>query len=167
MNPAQLLRDMLCLLDTSALARGMHVYARVLPTPVLLGALLALLLMVAVARVGDDRVRVALIAAVPALALLRAWLLRRLADHAGALYLPILSWRLAALLVGGGLTVLLVWFAYHQAYPDFAEVSLERAVWQAQMFDDVLTAYDAVSRDQEERAEAVIAREFRPAQARR
>jgi hypothetical protein len=46
-------------------------------------------------------------------------------------------------------------------------VSLERTVWQAQMFDDVLTAYDAVSRDQEERAEAVIATEFRPAQARR
>lgn len=36
---------------------------------------------------------------------------------------------------------------------------------QAQMFDDVLTAYDAVTRDQEQRAEAVIAREFRPARA--
>jgi hypothetical protein len=96
---------------------------------VLLGATLALLLMVALARIGDFRVWVALIAAVPALVILRAWLLGRLAGHAGALYLPILSWRLAALLVGGVLTGLLVLLAWHHSYPDFAGVSLERAVW--------------------------------------
>jgi hypothetical protein len=36
---------------------------------------------------------------------------------------------------------------------------------QAQMFAEVLAAYDAATRDQEERAAAVIAREFRPARA--
>jgi hypothetical protein len=36
---------------------------------------------------------------------------------------------------------------------------------QAQMLGDVLAAYDAVAREQEARAEPVIAREFRPAQA--
>jgi hypothetical protein len=182
MTLRDVLRDMLCLLGATTLAWGFHIYARVLPTvvliaawglftaliatalfrrarirrraflavyvaaesplqqwlrggtllalrPVLLGAVLALLLMVALARVGDDRVWMALIAGVPALMLLRTWLSRRLARHAGALHLPILSWRLAAVLVGGVLTVLLVLLAYHQAYPDFAGVSLERAVW--------------------------------------
>lgn len=43
------------------------------------------------------------------------------------------------------------------------EAGLEQL--QAQMFEDVLTAYDAVARDQEERAAAVISREFRPARA--
>lgn len=97
--------------------------------PLLLAAVLALLLMVALARLDDYRVWLALIAAGPVLVLVRAWLLGRLANHAGPLYLPILSWRLAALLVGGGLTALLVWLAFHQAYPAFAGVSLERAVW--------------------------------------
>lgn len=97
--------------------------------PLLLGGVLALLLMVALARVGDYRVWLALIAAGPVLVLVRAWLLARLAKHAGHLYLPILSWRLAALMVGGLLTLLLVLLAFHQAYPDFAGVSLERAIW--------------------------------------
>jgi len=97
--------------------------------PVLLGALLALLLMVALARIAEPRTWLALIAAGPVLVLLRAWWFRRLAGHAGPLYLPILSWRAAALPVGAALTVLLVWLAFHQAYPDFAGVSLERAVW--------------------------------------
>jgi hypothetical protein len=65
----------------------------------------------------------------PVLVLSRAWLAGRLAGHAGALYLPILSWRLAAAAVGGLLAALLVLLAFHQAYPDFAGVSLERAVW--------------------------------------
>lgn len=97
--------------------------------PALLGALLALLLMVALARIGDYRAWLALIATGPALVLLRAWLSGRLAEHAGALYLSILSWRAAALPVGAALTLLLVWLAFHQAYPDFRGVSLERAVW--------------------------------------
>lgn len=95
----------------------------------LLGGVLALLLMVALARSADPRSWVALIASGPALVLLRAWLAGRLSGHAGALYLPILSWRAAATPVGAALTVLLAWLALHQAYPDFAGVSLERAVW--------------------------------------
>jgi hypothetical protein len=97
--------------------------------PVLLGALLALLLSVALARIGDYRAWLLLVAAMPVLVLSRAWLAGRLAGHAGALYLPILSWRLAAAAVGGLLAALLVLLAFHQAYPDFAGVSLERAVW--------------------------------------
>jgi hypothetical protein len=97
--------------------------------PALLGALLALLLMIALARIGDSRAWLALIAAGPVLVLLRAWLTGRLAAHAGPLHLPILSWRAAALPVGAALALLLVWLAYHQAYPDFRGVSLERAVW--------------------------------------
>lgn len=96
---------------------------------VLFGAGLALLLMVALARIQDPRVWLALIAAGPVLVVLRALLARRLDRHAGALYLPILSWRAAALPVGAALAVALVALAYHQAYPDFAGVSLERAVW--------------------------------------
>lgn len=97
--------------------------------PVVLGALLALLLMVALARIPDQRAWLALIVTGPALVLMRAWLAGRFAGHAGALYLPVLSWRAAALPVGVGLVCLLVWLAYHQAYPEFAGVSLERAVW--------------------------------------
>jgi hypothetical protein len=97
--------------------------------PVLLGALLALLLMVALARLPDHRAWPALILAGPALVLLRVWLSAWLAGHAGALYLPILSWRAAALPVGTALAALLIWLAFHQAYPDFAGVSLERAIW--------------------------------------
>jgi hypothetical protein len=115
--------------DTSPLQRWLRGGVVLALRPVLLGALLALLLMVALARIGDARTWLALIAAGPALVLLRAWLTRRLAGHAGALYLPILGWRIAALLVGGALTAALVLLAWHQAYPDFAGVSLERAVW--------------------------------------
>lgn len=97
--------------------------------PALLGALLALLLLIALARIGDFRVWLALIAAGPALVVLRAWLHGRLAGHAGDLYLPILSWRAAAWLIGASLAGLLVWLAFQQTYPDFAGVSLERAVW--------------------------------------
>lgn len=97
--------------------------------PLVLGGLLALLLMVALARSGDHRTWLALIASGPALVLLRAWLTGRLAGHAGSLYLPILSWRAAALPVGAVITAVLAGLAFHQAYPDFSAVSLERAVW--------------------------------------
>jgi hypothetical protein len=97
--------------------------------PALLGAALALVLMVALARIGDARVWPALIAAGAALVLVRYWLHPRLAAHAGPLYLPLLSWRIAALVVGVLLTAMLVALAWHQPYPDFSGVSLERAVW--------------------------------------
>ena len=114
---------------TSPLQRRLRGGALLVLRPLMLGALLALLLMVALARIGDVRVWLALITAGPALILLRAWLFGRLAGHAGSLYLPILSWRAAALPVGAALASLLLWLAFHQVYPDFAGVSLERAVW--------------------------------------
>jgi hypothetical protein len=113
----------------SALKRWLRGGVLLALRPVLLGAGLALFLLVALARIQDPRIWLALIAAGPALVLLRALLARRLARHAGALYLPILSWRAAALPVGAALTVALLALAWHQAYPDFAGVSLERAVW--------------------------------------
>lgn len=181
-DASRLLRDLLCLLGAAALAWGYHVFARVLPTavlvgvwalftvliatallqrarirrraflavyvasasplqrwlrggvllvlrPAVLGGLLAMLLMVVLARLGDRQAWLALIASGPALVLLRAWWLGRLAGHAGELYLPVLSWRAAALGVGAALTVLLTWLAFQQAYPDFTGVSLERATW--------------------------------------
>ncbi|HRP35040.1 MAG TPA: hypothetical protein PLI48_04070 [Gammaproteobacteria bacterium] len=97
--------------------------------PLLLGGLLAILLMVALARTSDHWAWVALMASGPALLLLRARLQRRLQGHAGALYLPILSWRAAAWPVGAALMAVLAWLGFQQAYPDFAGVSLERAVW--------------------------------------
>lgn len=97
--------------------------------PVALGAALALLLMVALARLADPRAWLLLIAAAPALVLARAWLAARLAGHVSAWYLPLASWRLAAWPVGAALMASLAWLALQQAYPDFGGVSLERAVW--------------------------------------
>lgn len=113
----------------SPLQRWLHGGVLLTVRPLLLGALLALFLMVALARLGDHRAWLALIASGPALVLLRAWWLRRLAGHTGELYLALLSWRMAALGVGAVLTVLLTWQAFQQVYPDFTGVSLERAAW--------------------------------------
>lgn len=115
--------------EASPLQRWLGGGALLALRPVLLGALLGLLLMVALARSGNPWTWAGLILSGPALVLLRAWWLARLAGHAGALYLPLLSWRAAALPVGTALTVALAWLALQQAYPDFSAVSLERAVW--------------------------------------
>jgi hypothetical protein len=95
----------------------------------LLGTVLALVLMLGLARVGSGWPWLALIGSVPLLVLLRAWLLRRMAPHASTAYLPLLSWRMAALAVGILLVMALAWLALQQEYPAFAGVSLERAVW--------------------------------------
>jgi hypothetical protein len=93
------------------------------------GALLALVLMTSLARIDGPWHWLALLAAVPALVLLRLGLLRRFARHASPLYVPVLSWRVAALAIGLVLVAAFVLLAMYRAYPAFAGVSLERAVW--------------------------------------
>jgi hypothetical protein len=95
----------------------------------LLGGMLAVALMLSLARIDDVRVWLALIATPPALVLLRAWLHRRIGAHASPVFLPLLSWRAGAFIIGAALVVLLAWLALDRAYPDFTGVSLERAVW--------------------------------------
>jgi hypothetical protein len=115
--------------ETSALQHWLRGGVLLALRPLLLGLLLGLLLMIALARSDSPWTWAGLILSGPALVLLRAWWLARLAGHAGALYLPLLSWRAATLPVGTVLTVALAWLALQQAYPDFSAVSLERAVW--------------------------------------
>jgi hypothetical protein len=174
--------DVLCLLGALALAWIFHVYARVLPTSLIIvawglfalliaaalfrlgrvkrraflavyiapdsplqgwlrggifialrslaiGGLLALVLMTSLARMRDPSQWLALLAAVPALVALRSYFLRGPARHASPLYAPVLSWRLAAVVTGTALVVGFAVLALYQAYPAFAHVSLERALW--------------------------------------
>jgi hypothetical protein len=93
------------------------------------GALLALVLMTSLARVDGTWHWLALLAAVPALVMLRVYLLGRFARHASPLFVPVLSWRVAALVTGLFLVAAFVLLALYRAYPAFAGVSLERAVW--------------------------------------
>ncbi|MFU8815547.1 MAG: hypothetical protein ACNA7W_09385 [Pseudomonadales bacterium] len=94
----------------------------------LLAAVLALLLVVALIRTGTTA-WLALLASVPLLALLQVGVRRALAAHVSAGFLPELSWRISLALVGVALFVAVTVIAAHQEYPDFAAVSLERAVW--------------------------------------
>ena len=94
-----------------------------------LAALLALLLLVALIRLADAEAWIMLIAAAPSLVLLQRLMRGLLARHASAAYLPELAWRCANVVTGLGMIGVLVWLALHRAYPDFAGVSLERAVW--------------------------------------
>lgn len=115
--------------EQSPLQRWLRGGVMLLLRPALFGALLGLLLMTALARSDQQWTWVALIASGPAVVLLRSGLQSRLEKHVGALCLAVMSWRAAAVPVGAALTALLAWLAFQQAYPDFAGVSLERAVW--------------------------------------
>jgi hypothetical protein len=95
----------------------------------LIAAILALVLMTSLARIRDPYQWLALLAAAPALVLLRAYLLRAAARHASPLYAPVLSWRAAALVTGAALAIGFAVLALYQAYPAFTGVSLERALW--------------------------------------
>lgn len=95
----------------------------------LLGGVLALVLALGLARLEPAAAWLALAMAMPVLVGLRRILHHRLAPHAAAAYLPLLSWRAAALLTGLVLLAVLVALAAQQAYPDFSGVSLERAAW--------------------------------------
>ncbi|NGX16165.1 hypothetical protein [Wenzhouxiangella sp. XN24] len=94
-----------------------------------LAGLLAMVLALGLARLEPPAAWLALAAAMPVLVGLRRILHRRLASHVAATYLPLLSWRAAALATGLVLLGVLVALAARQVYPDFSGVSLERAAW--------------------------------------
>jgi hypothetical protein len=91
-------------------------------------ALLAGILGVAVIR-SSTPVWMVLLLSVPVLAVTQVALRRALAVHVNDGYLPELSWRVCLVLVGAAMLVAVTALALHQPYPDFAAVSLERAVW--------------------------------------
>lgn len=94
----------------------------------LLAVVLALLLAVALIR-ADTRVWLVLVAAIPVLAVVQVILRRGLAVHISPGFLPELSWRITLGVVGVALFAAVTAIAAHLDYPDFAAVSLERAVW--------------------------------------
>lgn len=92
-------------------------------------ALLTLILMMALIRLRDPGVWIVLLAAGLALVLVQSLLRHGLRNHASPLYLPALSWRLSVVLIAVLMLATLTAMALQQAYPAFAGVSLERAVW--------------------------------------
>ena len=95
----------------------------------LLGAVLALLLGIALLRRDAPVDWVVLLAAVPAVVLTRAVVSRALAPHASPAYLPELVRRIAIAAVGAAVVAALVALAFHRTYPELGSVSLEQAVW--------------------------------------
>jgi hypothetical protein len=94
-----------------------------------IAAVLALVLIVSVLRAVEIDVWLALVAAAVLLATLRTvteWLLRH---HVGMLLLDETAWRVSLTVVAVGLLTTLVLLALYRAYPEFSDVSLERAVW--------------------------------------
>jgi hypothetical protein len=90
---------------------------------------LTLVLMIALIRLRDPDVWIVLLAAGLALVASQALLRYLLRPHASPLYLPALSWRVSVVLIAALMLAVLTAMALHQAYPAFAGVSLERAVW--------------------------------------
>ncbi len=95
----------------------------------LLAAALALVLLLGLVRITDANIWLLLFAQVPVLVLLQALWRRWLAGHLSSTYLPLLSWRLSLWLQAVLLLALLLWLALQRPQPDFAGVSLERALW--------------------------------------
>jgi hypothetical protein len=95
----------------------------------LLGALLSLLLGIALLRRDAAADWLILLAAVPCVVMTHALVTRALAPHASPRYLPELAWRVTLAAVGTLLVAGLVVLAFYRAYPDVGGVSLERAVW--------------------------------------
>jgi hypothetical protein len=93
------------------------------------GGVLALVLVSSLARIVGPWQWLALLGAVPALVATRVLLLRRFARHASPHFVPVLSWRVAALAIGLVLVAGFVVSGLYRAYPEFAGVSLERAIW--------------------------------------
>lgn len=95
----------------------------------LVAALLALLLLVALLRIRDPRVWIALVCSIPVLTGLQWALHRRLAAHVNPRYRSEFCRRLALLMVAPVLLGVLLALSFTLAYPDFTGVGLERAVW--------------------------------------
>ncbi len=95
----------------------------------LAGAAVALVLLVAAVRLEDRAAWVVLIASAPLLVAAYAASSRVLAPHAAEAYRRELAWRAAAALVGAAMVAALVALAFHRAYPDLGQATLEQAVW--------------------------------------
>ena len=94
-----------------------------------IGAGLALLFLLAVMRSADTLTWMSLLSVALSLPPLSAFLQRSLRAQASDLYLDELAWRTASGALGAILLVLLTWHAFGRTYPDFAEATLEQAVW--------------------------------------
>lgn len=93
------------------------------------GLVLAVVLLVALTRLGDTAVWRILVASgflVVGLRLLTEWLAR---GHVQPDYLPEFSWRLALWGAAVVLLAALVWLAFGRPQPDFSQASLAQAVW--------------------------------------
>jgi hypothetical protein len=95
----------------------------------LLGAVLALLLGIALLRRDAATDWLVLLAAVPVVVITHALATRALAAHVSGLYLPELAWRVTLAAAGVMIVAALVALAFYRAYPELGGVSLERAVW--------------------------------------
>jgi hypothetical protein len=94
-----------------------------------IASLLALVLVVALVRTVHAETWIALVITVPLLILMQAAMRNVLAGHVSRLYLPEVCWRLAVGVAGAALLAAVVTMGLHREYPNFAGVSLERAVW--------------------------------------
>lgn len=92
-------------------------------------AMLSAALLLMLIRLDNIHAWFVLFGALPVWVILQALLIRMLRSHASADFLPLLARRLATALVGLGLLATLSSLALLRSYPDFADVSLERAVW--------------------------------------
>jgi hypothetical protein len=90
---------------------------------------LALLLAVALTRTAGPAPWLVLLAAGPLLLLIDAQARSRAAPQVRPAFLPAFGWRVALPLAGALVTAALLLVALQQAYPDFRDVGLERAVW--------------------------------------
>jgi hypothetical protein len=95
----------------------------------LLGAVLALLLGIALLRRDATMDWVVLLAAVPVVVLTQTLATHALAPHASRAYLPELARRITIAAVGIAVFAALVALAFHRVYPELGGVSLEQAVW--------------------------------------
>jgi len=112
----------------SALVPRLGGGALLLALQLVLAAVLALLLMVMMAR-GDPRMWIWLIGSALLLPMLARLLGRLLAAHANPVWREELAWRVAAVIAGTALLLVFTVQAYMQSYPDFTAVTLEQAVW--------------------------------------
>jgi hypothetical protein len=92
-------------------------------------AVLALVLVVAIARLQQDLQWWLLTASLPVLIGLQALVRRLLRAHVSPAYLPELSWRVTMALQFATLFGAMAWLALYGQYPEFAEVTLKQALW--------------------------------------
>jgi hypothetical protein len=95
----------------------------------IVAAALSLVLLIALLRLDAPGEWIVLIGTVPVVVLAYRLVGYALSRHLRREYLPELTWRITAASVGALMLAALVAIAFYRPYPDFAGVSLERAVW--------------------------------------